>query len=141
MENKARGLVERRMAAKEHSAASRNQEKTFGQDEQDSQDKFFLLCDFRFLLICQKSCHENKTIDITSCLCVLCVLLWQKSCLDNQPANSRKSLISMIIPDSSGFFAVLSGIQSDVWGMAIGVANPEGIESFSPALRGTSYAG
>jgi hypothetical protein len=30
----------------EHSAASRNQEKPFGQDEQDCQDKAFFFCHF-----------------------------------------------------------------------------------------------
>jgi hypothetical protein len=39
------------------------------------------------------------------------------------------------------FFAVFGGIPNENWGMAIGSANPNGIESFSPGLRGTSYRG
>jgi hypothetical protein len=34
------------------------------------------------------------------------------------------------------FLAVLSGMKSDVWSLIIGFANPNGIESSSPRLRG-----
>jgi hypothetical protein len=39
------------------------------------------------------------------------------------------------------FFAVFGGITTDVLVVVVGFANPKGIESFSPGLRGTSYPG
>jgi hypothetical protein len=38
-------------------------------------------------------------------------------------------------------FAVFGGMKSDFWSVIIGFANPNGIESSSPGLRGTSYPG
>jgi hypothetical protein len=48
---KANQTEENSLFAQSHGAASRNQEKTFGQDEQDLQDKIFLFCYFRILFI------------------------------------------------------------------------------------------
>ena len=39
------------------------------------------------------------------------------------------------------FLNVFTGMKCDVWSVIIGLANPKGIESCSPGLRGTSYPG
>jgi hypothetical protein len=52
-----------------------------------------------------------------------------------------KSLIISIYCGVAGFFAVFGGMAGDIEGVIVGFANPNGIEAFSPGLRGTSYPG